>query len=57
MKKLVDEKGRDWHKKLYEVVWANRTSPKRAIGMKPFELVYGVEVQLSLPLELATLNL
>ena len=25
--------------------------------MTPFELVYGVEAQLSLPLELATLNL
>ena len=57
MKKLVDEKGKDWHKRLYEVVWANRTSPKRAIGMNPFELVYEVEAQLSLPLELASLNL
>lgn len=43
MKKLVDEKGRDWHKRLYETVWDDRTSPKRAIGMTPFELVYGVE--------------
>ena len=57
MKKLADEKGKDWHKRLYEAVWADRTSPKRAIGMTPFELVYRVEAQLSLPLELATLNL
>ena len=57
MKNLVDEKGKDWHKQLYEVVWIDRTSPKRAIGMTPFELVYKVEAQLSLPLELATLNL
>ena len=57
MKKLVDEKGKDWHKKLYEAIWADRTSPKRVIDMTPFELVYGVEAQLSLPLELATLNL
>lgn len=57
MKNLVDEKGKDWHKKLYEAVWADRTSPKRAIGMTPYELVYGVEAQLSLPLELQTLNL
>ncbi len=56
-KKLVDEKGRDWHKRLYEAVWADRTSPKRAIGMTPFEFIYGVEAQLSLPLELVTLNL
>lgn len=33
------------------------TSPKREIGMTPFELVYGVEAELLLPLELATLNL
>lgn len=33
------------------------TSPKRAIGMSPFELVYGVGVQLSLPLELAAAKL
>lgn len=57
MKKLIDEKGKYWHKKFYEAVWADKTSPKRAIGMTPFELVYGVEAQLSLPLELATLNL
>ena len=57
MKKLLDEKGRDWHKELYEAVWADRTSSKRAIRMSPFELMYGVEAQLSLPLELATLNL
>ena len=57
MKNFVDRKGRDWHKNLYEVVWVDRTSPKRAIGMTPFGLVYGVEAQLSLPLELPTLNL
>lgn len=35
----------------------DRTSPKRAIGMSPFELVYGVGVQLSLPLELVASKL
>lgn len=57
MKKLVDEKGKDWHKKLYKALWADRMSPKRAIGMTPFELVFGVEAQLSLPLELASAKL
>ena len=57
MKNLVDEKGKDWHKHLYEVVWVDRTSPKRTIGMTPFELVYGVEAHLSFPLELSTLNI
>ncbi len=57
MKKLVNENARDWHKKLFEALWADRTSSKRAIGMTPFELVYGVEAQLSLPLELAMAKL
>lgn len=57
MKNIVDEKGRDWHKKLYKALWADRTSPKRVIGMTLFELVHGVKTQLSLPLELATLKL
>ena len=33
----------DWHKKIYEALWADRNSPKRAIEMTSFELVYGVE--------------
>ena len=43
MKNLVDVKGKDWHKRLYEALWENYTTPKRAIGLTPFELVYGVE--------------
>lgn len=43
--------------RLYEALWADRTSHKRAIGMTPFELVYGIEAQLSLPLELSTTKL
>ncbi|XP_057863758.2 uncharacterized protein LOC131071814 [Cryptomeria japonica] len=57
MRKLVSENFRDWHKRLHEALWANRTSPKRAIGMSPFELVYGIGAQLSLPLELAASKL
>lgn len=44
-------------KKLYEALWADQTTPKREIGITPFELVYRVEAQLSLPLELATFKL
>ena len=32
-------------------------TPKRAIGISPFELVYGIEANLPLPLELATSKL
>lgn len=57
MRKLVSENFRDWHKRLHEALWEDRTSPKRAIGMSPFELVYGIGVQLSLPLEFAASRL
>lgn len=57
MRKLVTENVKHWHKRLYEALWADRTSPKWAIGMMPFELVYGIEEQLSLPLELSTTRL
>ncbi|XP_057845516.1 uncharacterized protein LOC131054930 [Cryptomeria japonica] len=57
MKKLVDESARNWHKKLYEALWVDRTTPKRAIGMAPFEFVYGVGAKLSLPLELSATEL
>lgn len=57
MRKLVSENFRDWHKKLHEALWADRTSPKWAIGMSPFELVYGIGAQVSLPLELAASKL
>ncbi|XP_057851251.2 uncharacterized protein LOC131061532 [Cryptomeria japonica] len=57
MKKIVSDNFKDWHKKPYEVLWANRTSPKRAIGMSPFELVYGVGAQVALPLELVATKL
>lgn len=57
MRKLVSENYMDWHKILYEALWANRTSPKRAIGMTPFKLVYGIGAQLSLPLELSASKL
>ncbi|XP_059067908.1 uncharacterized protein LOC131858629 [Cryptomeria japonica] len=57
MKKLVDESAQNWHKKIYEALWANRTTPKRSIGMAPFELVYGVGAKLSLPLELSATKL
>ena len=34
-------------------MWADRVTPKRAISLSPFELVYGIEANLPLPLELA----
>lgn len=57
MRKLVDENYRNWHKKIYEALWADKIMPKRAIGMAPFELVYGIGAKLSLPLEFSAAKL
>ena len=57
MKKLVSDNAQNWHKKLYEVLWVDIITPKRAIGMAPFELVYGVSAQISLLLELLVAKL
>ena len=54
VKKLVSDNQKTWHKKIHEALWADRVTPKRAIGISPFELVYGTEANLPLPLELAT---
>ncbi|KAH9331379.1 hypothetical protein KI387_003487, partial [Taxus chinensis] len=55
--KLVNESQRNWHKKLYDALWADRIMPKRAIGMSPFQVVYGVEAQLLVTMELPALHL
>ncbi|XP_057853361.1 uncharacterized protein LOC131063526 [Cryptomeria japonica] len=57
MKKLVDDNAQNWHKMLYEALWADRITPKRAIGMEPYELVYRIGAKVSLPLELVAVKL
>ncbi|XP_059078005.1 uncharacterized protein LOC131876583 [Cryptomeria japonica] len=42
---------------VYEALWVDRITPKRAIGMAPYELVYGIGTKVSLPLELAVVRL
>ena len=44
IKKLLEDNKRSWHTKLKYSLWANMISTKRAIGMSPFQLVYGTEV-------------
>ena len=43
IKKLLEDNKKSWHTKLKYALWADRISTKRAIGMSPFQLVYGVE--------------
>ena len=44
IKKLLEDNKREWHTKLKYASWADRINTKKAIGMSPFQLVYGVEV-------------
>ena len=44
IKKLLEDNKRAWNTKLKYDLWADRISTKRAIGMSPFQLVYGTEV-------------
>ena len=44
IKKLLEDNKKAWHTKLKYALWADRISTKRAIGMSPFQLVYGAEV-------------
>ena len=44
IKKLLEDNKKAWHTKLKYALWADRISTKRAIGMLPFQLVYGAKV-------------
>ena len=41
LKKIVRLDGKDWSTKLYDALWAYRTTYKTPLGMSPFRLVYG----------------
>ena len=41
---MLEDNKISWHTKLKYALWADRISTKRAIGIPPFQLVYGTEV-------------
>ena len=51
MKRTVEDNHRCWHQNLKTTLWADRITPKRAIGNSPFVLVYGREAGLPISLE------
>jgi hypothetical protein len=57
LKKLVLDNQKSWHKKIHDALWTNKTTPKRAICISPFELFYRVEANFPLPLELVACKL
>lgn len=40
-KNIVSKNKRDWHDKLYEALWAYRTSVRTPTQMTPYSLVFG----------------
>ena len=46
----------DWLEKLPFALWAYRTSFRTSIGATPYSLVYGMEVMLSVEIEMRSLR-
>jgi hypothetical protein len=46
-----------WHTMFFSALWAYWTSVKSATGFTPFQLVYGIEVVLSIECEIPSLKL
>ncbi|XP_059075129.1 uncharacterized protein LOC131875119 [Cryptomeria japonica] len=56
-RKLAEENQRSWHKALYDALRVDRITPKRAIGMSPLQLLYGMNAKIPITLDLPTLKL
>ena len=54
--KVVEGTRTDWDKKLHFVLWAYRTAYKIAIGITPFNLVFGLNVILPIEFLISTLR-
>ena len=57
LKRTISAHHRDWNTKLFNALWADRITPKAAIGNSPFFLVYGTEAILPPNLFLPSLQL
>ncbi|KAH9289700.1 hypothetical protein KI387_033817, partial [Taxus chinensis] len=57
IRKLVNENQRMWHKSLYDALWEDRITPKRSLGMSPFQVLYGTDAKLPISAELPALRL
>ena len=57
MKKTMASHYKYWHTQLYNALWADRITPKEAIGNSPYCLVYGKEAILPSNLTIPSLQL
>ena len=48
IKKTIKDKPKQWHKVLFEVIWAYRNSKNNATGLAPYRLTYGQDAMLPL---------
>ena len=46
MEKMLEDNPRDWHKILFETLWAYRTSKRGSIGVSPYSLTNGQDAVL-----------
>ena len=52
VKKIVGENKKAWDSKIKYALWADKITKKASTGKSPFELVYGLDVQLPVHLRL-----
>lgn len=57
VKKIIGDNKKSWDSKIKFVLWADRITKKGATGKSPFELVYGLDVTLSVHLKLLVYQL
>jgi hypothetical protein len=57
IKRIIEDKPRQWHTLLTYALWADHTTTKASTGFTPFQLVYGQEDILPTELEISSLRL
>lgn len=40
---MLQDNKKSWHKKLVNVLWANKPTTKKSIGQNPYQFVYGMD--------------
>ena len=56
LRRNLEDKRGAWLKELPKVLWAQRTTKKRAIDESPFALVYGADIVLLIEVEIPILE-
>jgi hypothetical protein len=57
IKSLLEDNKKAWDSKLKFVLWDDRVTTKRCLGVSPFQLVYGVEAIFPSQLALSVVKL